>query len=33
MTGQCVSGKDGSSSDAWDKTGEGDYAADFTSVR
>ena len=28
-TGQSVSGKDGSSSDVWDKTAQGDYAADF----
>ena len=28
-TGQSVSGKDGSSSDVWDKTVQGDYAADF----
>lgn len=27
--GQSVSGKDGSSSDVWDKTAQGDYAADF----
>ena len=28
-TGESVSGKDGSSSDVWDKTVQGDYAADF----
>ena len=28
-TGQSVSGKDGSSSNVWDKTVQGDYAADF----
>ena len=28
-TGQSVSGIDGSSSDVWDKTAQGDYAADF----